>query len=245
MLQERQGTRTVPAAVPRHRTSQISYSTTTGSCAGIRSTTCRTRATPGQQKTRPRILLWRHDGDIASLIHINGLPGLGKSSLAEELAKRHPLALVVDIDLLRTQLGEWQERPESKLVARDLAIALIETHLEQGRDVIVPQFLGRVDFIERLELVASAAGARFVEVMLTGEPASAVERFRERRERLAGRPHPENDISDSEVESTIAAAADALANVSHRRSRVHRVAASGDVNDTCSALLAAIGEFLG
>ena len=170
---------------------------------------------------------------------------MGKSSLAEEFAKGRPLALVVDIDLLRTQLGQWKERPESRLVARDLAIALIESHLGQDHDVVVPQFLGRVDFIERLELVALAAGARFVEVMLVGELASAEERFRERRARLAGRPHPENDLSDREVESTIAAAADALANVSHRRSRVHRVAASGDVNDTHSALLAAIGELLG
>ena len=141
-----------------------------------------------------------HDGGIARLIHINGLPGIGKSSVAEAFVRRRPLALVVEIDLLRTQLGHWEERPESKLVARELAMALIDSHLGSGHDVVVPQFLGRVEFIERLEGAASAAGASFVEVMLVGESASAVERFRERRALLAGRSHPEGDVAESEVE---------------------------------------------
>ncbi|MCP4959040.1 MAG: hypothetical protein GY925_07180 [Actinomycetia bacterium] len=119
---------------------------------------------------------------------------------------------------------------------------MIDSHLGSGHDVVVPQFLGRVEFIERLERAALAAGVAFVEVMLVGESASAVARFGARREFLAGRSHPEGDVAESEVESMIAAAAGALADVYGQRSKVRRVAATGDVDGTCSALMAALGE---
>jgi hypothetical protein len=80
----------------------------------------------------------RHDGVIARLILINGAPGVGKSALARRFAREHSLALVVDIDLLRTQLGQWEAHEESKLAARNLAVALVEAHLTAGRDVLVP-----------------------------------------------------------------------------------------------------------
>ena len=51
------------------------------------------------------------DGRVAAaanvLLLINGAPGVGKSTLAQRYAEEHPLALVIDIDAIRAQLGQW------------------------------------------------------------------------------------------------------------------------------------------
>src|SRR5207244_10363292 len=98
------------------------------------------------------------------LILVNGVPGVGKSALAERYASDHGLALVVDIDELRRHLGR-DTNDKSKAVARDLALALVGEHLGRG-DVVVAQFLGRRAFAERSRNAAADARVRFVEVEL-------------------------------------------------------------------------------
>ena len=146
------------------------------------------------------------------LLVINGAPAVGKTTLAHRYAADHPLTLVVDVDLLRTHLGGWQEHDESKLMARDLAIALARAHLAAGRDVLVPQYLGRPEFLDRLRALAGEAGTDYLEVVLTDEPQRIVERFRARRAALEtdGAPHPEYDVDDASVEQVVADAAAAL-----------------------------------
>ena len=180
---------------------------------------------------------------IARLIHINGLPGMGKSSLAEEYGRRRALALVIDIDQLRTRLGHWESRPESKTLARDLAVALAAAHLGAGHDVVVPQYVGRADFVERLEVVASDAGARFIEVILVGDRTLARERFGERRVQLQleGRAHPQADIAEAAVDSMLVAAADLLDRLCVERPTVRPVRADGGPEATYRAFLLAIG----
>jgi hypothetical protein len=58
---------------------------------------------------------------------------------------------------------------------------MIRTHLAAGHDVFVPQFLGRADFIERLESLAVEAGVPFVEIALTLDRDDALAAFEERR----------------------------------------------------------------
>src|SRR5262245_52193339 len=130
---------------------------------------------------------------------INGAPAVGKTTLARRYAAEHPLALVIDVDLLRTQLGGWQEHDESKAVARDLAAALARAHLTDGFDVLVPQYVGRPAFLARLRGLADDAGTAFVEVVLTDDPGQIAERFRARRAELANdaAPHPEYDVDDA------------------------------------------------
>jgi predicted kinase len=142
------------------------------------------------------------------LLVLNGAPGVGKSALAERYARDHALTLVVEIDDLRRRLGQWETTDATKAVARELALALVADHLGRGSDVVVPQFLGRREFADRLRGVAEEAGARFVEVVLVDEDDAVIARFRARRAALAasGRRHPEADLAEHQVAPTICAA---------------------------------------
>lgn len=115
------------------------------------------------------------------LILINGAPGSGKSTLARMYVEEHPLALALDIDVVRGMLGGWLDHPaEAGRIARDLALAMARVRLRSGADVVVPQFLGRVDFVLELEDLCRETGARFVEIVLLSDPAEAASRFARR-----------------------------------------------------------------
>ena len=149
-------------------------------------------------------------GDV--LLLINGAPGVGKSTLARRYADEHPLALIIDIDAIRTQLGQWAKFDTARLVARDLALALARAHLLSGHDVIVPQYLGRPEYRERLELLARETGVSFLEVLLTDDTDRITQRFRKRRAEYASTraEHPERDLSDEAVANEVSAANDGL-----------------------------------
>jgi len=155
---------------------------------------------------------------------------VGKSTLARRYVDDHPLALLLEIDEVRTSLGRWQELDESRLIARRLAVAMAEAHLRDGHDVVVPQYLGRADFIESLADLTGRAGATFAEVMLVDAEGAILDRFRARRATLAaaGADHPQADLDD---DSVAAAVADALARLQGIRSQRPRTividAASG------------------
>ncbi|MFC0545265.1 AAA family ATPase [Kutzneria chonburiensis] len=115
------------------------------------------------------------------LLLLNGPPGVGKSTVAARYVDDHPLALNLDIDVLRAQLGRWQDDLTSAgLAARDLAVAMARTHLLAGHDVVVPQFLGRPEFIDRLAALAVDVGVRFVEAILLDSKENTRRRFQER-----------------------------------------------------------------
>jgi len=95
------------------------------------------------------------------LILLNGPPASGKSTLAARLAEHYPPMVNLDID-------------------RRLAVTEARTHLQAGRAVVVPQFLGRLDFIEELEALAAALGVSFVEVALQIDRETAISAFERR-----------------------------------------------------------------
>jgi predicted kinase len=146
------------------------------------------------------------------LLLINGAPGVGKSTLAHRYADEHPLALIIDIDSIRTRLGQWAKFEQSRPVARDLALALARAHLLNGHDVIVPQYLGRPEYRERLRLLARETDVPFVEVLLTDDADRITRRFRTRRAEYAstGAEHPEGDLSDEAVATEVSVANDGL-----------------------------------
>jgi predicted kinase len=78
------------------------------------------------------------------LVHLNGPPGIGKSTLARRYVDDHPLAFCLDIDAFRRLIGRWDEYEEqSGLLARAMAIEMATTHLSAGYDVVVPQYVAR------------------------------------------------------------------------------------------------------
>ncbi len=129
---------------------------------------------------------------MALLIHLNGLPGVGKSTVARLYADGHLLALNLDVDLLRRSLGQWREHPtDAGLQARRLAVTAIEAQLREGLDVVVPQFVVQPRFLIDLEEVAAAAGSRFVEVLLTASLSTVKRRFQHRTDRAVDPQHVE------------------------------------------------------
>ena len=180
----------------------------------------------------------RHDSGIASLLLLNGPPGIGKSTLARRWAEAHPPAFVVEVDELRTTLPGWQEELSSRLVARDLAVALARDHLAAGDAVVVPQYLGRPDFVVALEELAADQDASFTHVVLTATVEALVGRFRQRRAELlvGGARHPEGDLADDEIEGAITEAVERLGAMAWRRGVVV-VDAGGSIEDAERALI--------
>jgi predicted kinase len=118
---------------------------------------------------------------VARLVLINGAPGSGKSTLARRYADDHPLTLVLDIDQVRGMLGRWMDASaDAGRLARGMAVAMARVHLESGHDVVVPQFLGRLDLVQRLQQLCEDTATDFIEVALLSSPQDAADRFTRR-----------------------------------------------------------------
>ncbi len=113
-----------------------------------------------------------------ALLLLNGPSGIAKSNVARRLCSGSALSLCLDIDMLRRLLGQWMDHPQqSGALAREMALAAAERHLRGGHGVVVPQFLGRPAFVDRLEQLAVELGAPFDHVVLMDDEASAAARF--------------------------------------------------------------------
>ncbi len=172
---------------------------------------------------------------MARLILLNGAPGVGKSTVGRRWVDDHELALLLDVDAVRSLLsrrGEQRDVTPSWLAARVLALAMAESHLLAGHDVVVPQYLGRAQFIEQLARVADDAGADFAEVVLTTDAAAGRTRFDRRGDvpQLVGATESWADMHAR------------LGSLFAERPHVVRVDASGDVDDTYAGLRAALAN---
>ncbi len=115
---------------------------------------------------------------MATLIHLNGPPGIGKSTLAALWAERHPRTLDLDMDRLHPLIGGWRDpEQDTHALVRPLGKVIAAAHLADGDDVVMPQYLGRLSEVEAFAAIARDAGARFREVVLLDDRAAALARF--------------------------------------------------------------------
>lgn len=134
--------------------------------------------------TDGRGVLPDNEGETAAtprLLLLNGPPGIGKSTIAEMYAARHPGTLSLDIDCLHRLVGGWQQREtRAHQLLRPTALAMATSYLGSRRDVVLPQYLATLEEIESFADAARQAGARFREFVLLDSREAAIERFEHR-----------------------------------------------------------------
>jgi predicted ABC-type ATPase len=116
---------------------------------------------------------------VVRLIHLNGPPGIGKSTVASAYADRHPGVLNLDIDRVAAMIGGCADSfSDSFEAGRLLAAAMARVHLATGRDVIMPQMMTHVNAGELadFEAAAAAAQAEYLQILLTANVESSADR---------------------------------------------------------------------
>ncbi len=115
---------------------------------------------------------------MTRLLHLNGPPGIGKSTIARRFVDEHHGVLNCDIDVLRSLIGGWSDDfGTAGALIRPAALAMIEAYLANEHDVVLPQMLLDPLELARFEACAHRAGADFVERFLMDDVEAAVSRF--------------------------------------------------------------------
>jgi predicted kinase len=134
---------------------------------------------------------------VGTLLHLNGPPGLGKSTLSALWAERHPPTLNLDIDVLHPLVGGWRDpEQDTHALARPLGKAMAAVHLGSGHDVVLPQNITRLSEVEAFERIAHERGADFREVVLLDDRAAAIARFHQRQDDSAWNQHNRRVVAD-------------------------------------------------
>ena len=134
-----------------------------------------------REQARHRARLPHRRGPVAlatRLVHLNGPPGIGKSTIAAAYARARPGTLVLDVDVIRAERPDWRASPiEAGLWARDVALARARGQLLVGCDVVVAQYVARPAFLEGLTATAAETAAAFHELCLIDTRDCALARF--------------------------------------------------------------------
>jgi hypothetical protein len=81
---------------------------------------------------------------VTQIVLINGAPGSGKSTAAQQLAQDIRLALALNIDVIKHSLGQCEtDATGAGQQARRPALAMADEHVGAGNDVIIGQYLAR------------------------------------------------------------------------------------------------------
>ena len=180
---------------------------------------------------------------VPSLIHLNGPPGIGKSTLAALYAERHPPTLDLEQDRLYELVGGWEDQEQdTHSLVRPVVKAAAQAYLAGGHDVVMPQLLGRLDEVEAFEEIARSQGATFREVVLLDDRAAAVARFDARDDDTAWNQHNRRVVESLGGEGFLGDLYDRLLEVLRQRPAAVVVrSVPGAIEETYAALVAALG----
>jgi predicted kinase len=162
--------------------------------------------------------------------------------VAAHYRETHLHTAVVELDSLRPTLDGGTGTDGAKREARRRGLELTATHLQAGDDVVVPQFLGRQAYVDDLATVAEQHGAQFIHVVLTADPSVVIDRFQARRSELRtnSQLHPEDEVADEDIDSTITEAVERIDNLCDALRGVARIRADGSATVTAQALSTAV-----
>ena len=176
------------------------------------------------------------------LLHLNGPPGIGKSTLARRWVEERPGILNCDIDVLRMLVGGWRDDfVVTGEVIRPAALAMIGAHLDSGRDVVMPQMIARSSEVERFRAAATAAGATYLQVMLVADRDEAIARFHRRAGDDALTTHVREVVARDGGDPFLGRLFDGLAVLARRDGVVVVPSVEGDVDGTYARLGEAVG----
>ncbi len=179
---------------------------------------------------------------MSRLIHLNGPPGIGKSTLARRYVDAHPGVLNCDIDVLRSLIGGWEaDFQGAGGLIRPAALAMIQAYLANDHDVVLPQMLIDRTELARFEACATGVGAEFIERVLMDTPAATVARFHRRGAAAAEDPWHDQVraiVAASGGDEMLTRCHTALERLlTERPNAVEIVSAEGEIDETYRALI--------
>ena len=121
---------------------------------------------------------------MSVLLHLNGAPGEGKSTIAEQLDAYRPGWLNCDIDILRSLIGGWRDDfAAAGAHIRPVAREMIAVQLATGRGVILPQLVMQDRELAQFKSLATVCGVPYVHVFIDASDDELAMRWQRRNER--------------------------------------------------------------
>ncbi|EON23442.1 MULTISPECIES: AAA family ATPase [Nocardioides] len=121
---------------------------------------------------------------MSVLLHLNGAPGVGKSTIAERLVATRPGWLNCDIDFLRALMGGWRDDyVGAGARIRPLARELMAAQLATGRGVVLPQLIMEDRELSQFRSLATVCGVPYVHVYIEAPDEELAMRWQRRSDK--------------------------------------------------------------